>query len=72
MLIFAISRSKVTATWDVIHQLLNIILKLRILFLLPVSTMPYVCVCDRIFYGEDVLAIQNFYLVIIALSDPDC
>jgi hypothetical protein len=23
-----------------------------------------VCVCDRIFYGEDVLAIQNFYLVI--------
>jgi hypothetical protein len=28
--------------WGAIHQLLSIILKLRILVLLPVSTMPYV------------------------------
>jgi hypothetical protein len=28
--------------WDAIHQLLNIILKLRILVLLLVSTLPYV------------------------------
>jgi hypothetical protein len=28
--------------WGAIHQLLNIILKLRILVLLPVSTLPYV------------------------------
>jgi hypothetical protein len=30
------------AIWGAIHQLLSIILKLRILVLLPVSTMPYV------------------------------
>jgi hypothetical protein len=30
-----------------------------------------VCVCDRIFLGEDGLAIQNCYLVITALLDPD-
>jgi hypothetical protein len=28
--------------WDVFHQLLSIILKLRILVLFPVSTVPYV------------------------------
>jgi hypothetical protein len=30
------------ATWGAIHQLLNIILQLRILVLLFVSTLPYV------------------------------
>jgi hypothetical protein len=30
--------------WGAIHQLLSIILKLRILVLLPVSTMPYVVI----------------------------
>jgi hypothetical protein len=30
--------------WGAIHQLLIIILKLRILLLLPVSTMPYVVI----------------------------
>jgi hypothetical protein len=29
-----------------------------------------VCVCDRTFFGEDGLAIQNFYLVITALLNP--
>jgi hypothetical protein len=29
------------------------------------------CVCDRIFFGEDGLAIQNYYfLVFTALSNP--
>jgi hypothetical protein len=28
--------------WGVIHQLLSIILKIRILLLLPVSKLPYV------------------------------
>jgi hypothetical protein len=31
-----------TTAWGAIHQCLRIILKLRILVLLPVSTMPYV------------------------------
>jgi hypothetical protein len=31
-------------TWGAIHQLLSIILKLGILVLLPVSTMPYVVI----------------------------
>jgi hypothetical protein len=31
-------------TWGAIHQLLSIIHKLRILVLLPVSTMPYVVI----------------------------
>jgi hypothetical protein len=31
-------------SWGAIHQLLSIILKLRIVVLLPVSTMPYVVV----------------------------
>jgi hypothetical protein len=31
-----------------------------------------VCVCDRIFYGEDIFGDTEFYLVIIALSNPDC
>jgi hypothetical protein len=33
-----------TPTWGAIHQLLNIILKLRILVLLPVSKLPYVVI----------------------------
>jgi hypothetical protein len=32
------------AIWGAIHQLLSIILQLRILVLLPVSTMPYVVI----------------------------
>jgi hypothetical protein len=31
-------------TWGAIHQLLNIILELRILVLLPVSKLPYVVI----------------------------
>jgi hypothetical protein len=31
-----------SCSWGAIHQLLSIILKSRILFLLPVSTLPYV------------------------------
>jgi hypothetical protein len=33
--------------WGAIHQLLSIILKLRILVLLPVSTMPYVVIAKN-------------------------
>jgi hypothetical protein len=33
--------------WGAIHQLLSIILKLKILVLLPVSTMPYVVIINN-------------------------
>jgi hypothetical protein len=33
----------ILGTWGAIHQLLSIIHKLRILVLLPVSNLPYVC-----------------------------
>jgi hypothetical protein len=39
---FGIYKSRRIGIWGAIHQLLNIILQLRILVLLPVSTMPYV------------------------------
>jgi hypothetical protein len=39
---FMLSGGSSGTTRGSIHQLLNIILKLRILVLLPVSTMPYV------------------------------
>jgi hypothetical protein len=35
-------QSTLTHPWGAIHELLNIILKLRILVLLPVSTLPFV------------------------------
>jgi hypothetical protein len=35
--------------WDAFHQLLSIILKLGILVLLPVSTMPYVVIVNNCF-----------------------
>jgi predicted MFS family arabinose efflux permease len=41
-LFWAMFTSDSPATRGAIHQLLSIILKLRILVLLPVSTMPYV------------------------------
>jgi hypothetical protein len=34
-------------SWGAIHQLLSIILKLRILVLLPVSTMPFVVIVNN-------------------------
>jgi hypothetical protein len=39
-----VERGKRKKTWGAIHQLLSIILKLRILVLLPVSTLPYVVI----------------------------
>jgi hypothetical protein len=44
-LTFAVAKAKVfphLEAWGAIHQLFSVILKLRILVLLPVSTMPYV------------------------------
>jgi hypothetical protein len=41
------SRSLARPNWGAIHQLLNIILKLGILALLPVSTLLYVVIVNN-------------------------
>jgi hypothetical protein len=41
------SMELIAVAWGEIHQFLSIILKLRILVLLPVSTMPFVVIVNN-------------------------
>jgi hypothetical protein len=64
-------------TRGAIHQLLSIILKLRILVLLPVSTLPYVVVVYNYYYhdGGSQLPQQilwNKFHIRCAYFTPNC